>query len=287
MISTQVTGQRKSKGAHAQARATLAPAGAAAPLVPGLGAPVAAAAAVAGGAARDKGGARWNADEEAALGRLVAELGPRGNWLAISTRLDSGRSPGAVEQHWQIMHGARKEGDAGEKRKGGAGAKSRSVAHRWTAEEEASLRRLVGELGGRGKWQAIADRLDSGRTPSGVEQHWKIMHHTHHGTKKPRLEPAPAPVAAAAAPLPALAPAPAVEQAAVAAVEPLGAVAPVVAAAPPPLAPPPPSDVVHTVPVVEPETINIIPQIVPNSFEPMPVAGAPVDASTGLPGIEP
>lgn len=40
-------------------------------------------------------------------------------------------------------------------------------------------------------------------------------------------------------------------------------------------------------PVVEPETINIIPQIVPNSFEPMPVAGAPVDASTGLPGIEP
>ena len=53
-----------------------------------------------------RGWGRWNADEEAALGRLVAELGPRGNWLAISNRLDSGRSPGAVELHWQIMHGA-------------------------------------------------------------------------------------------------------------------------------------------------------------------------------------
>ena len=50
----------------------------------------------------------------------------------------------------------------------------RGVARRWTAEEETSLRMLVDDLG-TGKWAHVAERLGSGRTASGVEQHWQIM----------------------------------------------------------------------------------------------------------------
>ena len=35
--------------------------------------------------------------------RLIEEVGAKGQWRVIADRLRSGRSPGAVEQHWQIM----------------------------------------------------------------------------------------------------------------------------------------------------------------------------------------
>lgn len=48
------------------------------------------------------------------------------------------------------------------------------VVHRWTVDEEARLRALVQEIG-KGKWSKIAERLGTGRSASGVEQHWQIM----------------------------------------------------------------------------------------------------------------
>ena len=75
--------------------------------------------------------------------------------------------------------------------------KTGAVAHRWTPQEEAQLSALVEELGPRGKWGQIAEKLASGRTSSGVEQHWKIMHGAHHGAKKARLAPAAPPTSRA------------------------------------------------------------------------------------------
>mmetsp|Transcript_4235 Transcript_4235/g.5522 ORF Transcript_4235/g.5522 Transcript_4235/m.5522 type:complete len:657 (-) Transcript_4235:150-2120(-) len=50
----------------------------------------------------------------------------------------------------------------------------RGSAKRWSQEEEALLFSLIQELG-QGKWAIIAQRLGTGRTPSGIEQHWQIM----------------------------------------------------------------------------------------------------------------
>ena len=221
-----VTGQRKSKGRHAAAhlqhrartmgasapgaQAFVLAGGSVTPHLPGLAPP--------GEQPREKGGARWTPDEEHELKRLIEEVGAKGQWRVIADRLRSGRSPGAVEQHWQIMTGGRKgssatrlaqqrleveDGDGDAKRS--RATKTRAVAHRWTPQEEAQLSALVEELGPRGKWGQIAEKLASGRTSSGVEQHWKIMHGAHHGNKKARLAPAAPPtLVAAAAPPPAM-----------------------------------------------------------------------------------
>jgi len=53
-------------------------------------------------------------------------------------------------------------------------ASERGVAHRWTADEESRLRTLVAEVG-KGKWAVVAENLGTGRSASGVEQHWQIM----------------------------------------------------------------------------------------------------------------
>ena len=54
--------------------------------------------------------------------------------------------------------------------------KSTGKQFRWTSAEEERLRLLVEELGASGKvWEEIAARLGSGRTPSGLQQHWQIM----------------------------------------------------------------------------------------------------------------
>ena len=54
--------------------------------------------------------------------------------------------------------------------------KSTGKQFRWTSAEEERLRLLVEELGASGKvWEEIAARLGSGRTPSGLKQHWQIM----------------------------------------------------------------------------------------------------------------
>ena len=218
-----VTGQRKSKGRHAAAhlqhrartmgasapgaQAFVLAGGSVTPHLPGLAPP--------GEQPREKGGARWTPDEEHELKRLIEEVGAKGQWRVIADRLRSGRSPGAVEQHWQIMTGGRKGSSAtrlaqqaaqsmedGDDLKRSRATKTRAVAHRWTPQEEAQLSALVEELGPRGKWGQIAEKLASGRTSSGVEQHWKIMHGAHHGAKKARLAPAAPPTLVAAAPPP-------------------------------------------------------------------------------------
>ena len=54
------------------------------------------------------------------------------------------------------------------------GRKSGTKVPRWTPEEEARLRALIEELGEK-SWGAVAERLETGRSPAGVVQHWQIM----------------------------------------------------------------------------------------------------------------
>ena len=54
------------------------------------------------------------------------------------------------------------------------GRKSGTKVPRWTPEEESRLRALIEELGEK-SWGAVAGRLETGRSPAGVEQHWQIM----------------------------------------------------------------------------------------------------------------
>ena len=54
------------------------------------------------------------------------------------------------------------------------GRKSGTKVPRWTPEEEARLRALIEELGEK-QWGAVAGRLETGRSPAGVVQHWQIM----------------------------------------------------------------------------------------------------------------
>eukprot|EP00316_Scyphosphaera_apsteinii_P000675 CAMPEP_0119299392 /NCGR_PEP_ID=MMETSP1333-20130426/1469_1 /TAXON_ID=418940 /ORGANISM="Scyphosphaera apsteinii, Strain RCC1455" /LENGTH=544 /DNA_ID=CAMNT_0007300803 /DNA_START=41 /DNA_END=1672 /DNA_ORIENTATION=+ len=61
-------------------------------------------------------------------------------------------------------------GESGKKR----GRKSGTSVPRWNAEEEEKLKALVLELGDRA-WKQIAERLGTGRSVSGLEQHWQIM----------------------------------------------------------------------------------------------------------------
>ena len=44
---------------------------------------------------------------------------------------------------------------------------------KWTPEEDDALKNLVDELGSRGAWPQIAQRLGTGRSPAAVEQHWR------------------------------------------------------------------------------------------------------------------
>ena len=44
---------------------------------------------------------------------------------------------------------------------------------KWTPEEDDALKNLVDELGSRGAWPQIAQRLGMGRSPAAVEQHWR------------------------------------------------------------------------------------------------------------------
>ena len=43
---------------------------------------------------------------------------------------------------------------------------------KWTPEEDDALKNLVDELGSRGAWPQIAQRLGTGRSPAAVERHW-------------------------------------------------------------------------------------------------------------------
>ena len=46
---------------------------------------------------------------------------------------------------------------------------------RWNRDEEERLKKLVEEHGAKRSWQKISEKLGSGRTASGVEQHWQVM----------------------------------------------------------------------------------------------------------------
>lgn len=125
--------------------------------------------------------------------------------------LGTGRTPSGVEQHWQVMTGARKRNGksaAKDDARKAEAAISRvalpmdrsCVSHRWTVDEEARLRTLVQEMG-KGKWTAVAEALGSGRSASGVEQHWQIMigqRKRNSSANKPKTKSstAPAPVSA-------------------------------------------------------------------------------------------
>ena len=67
---------------------------------------------------------------------------------------------------------------------------------RWKAEEEERLRALVKELGTKGTWSTIAERLETGRSKSAVEQHWAILT----GKRKPSTPKKAAGVGSSAAP---------------------------------------------------------------------------------------
>ncbi|KAL1529807.1 hypothetical protein AB1Y20_000739 [Prymnesium parvum] len=46
---------------------------------------------------------------------------------------------------------------------------------RWSPEEEEKLKALVAEYSSSGHWPTIAEKLETGRTTAGVEQHWQIL----------------------------------------------------------------------------------------------------------------
>ena len=54
------------------------------------------------------------------------------------------------------------------------GKKPGQPCARWTAEEEERLQEVVAQLGDK-CWEMIAERLGSGRSGPGIQQHWRIM----------------------------------------------------------------------------------------------------------------
>ena len=71
-------------------------------------------------------------------------------------------------------------------------AKKRRFAGRWAEDEEASLKELVAELGDNA-WDQVAERLGTGRSARGAEQHWEVMRGTHAFARKRKGPPPKAP----------------------------------------------------------------------------------------------
>lgn len=111
---------------------------------------------------------RWSEEEEARLGSLVAETEPRSSaaWQQVAEALGSGRSGGAVLQHWQILGSTQ------------PGGRETAMLVRWGGAEEEQLRALARQRNPRSspsEWQAIAAALGTGRTGGAVLQHWHKM----------------------------------------------------------------------------------------------------------------
>ena len=70
--------------------------------------------------------------------------------------------------------------------------KKRRFAGRWAEDEEASLKELVKELGDNA-WDQVAERLGTGRSARGAEQHWEVMRGTHAFARKRKGPPPKAP----------------------------------------------------------------------------------------------
>jgi hypothetical protein len=150
---------------------------------------------------------RWSVEEEDKLRALVEEHGTK-EWGKIAAALGSQRSAAGVDQHWQIMGGkGRPNGKASDGVSGAIVAAAALISStdadaadgepvlvttiappnrakrdrrnpgkvaRWTTEEEEHLRTLVGDVP-EPNWGVIAQELGTGRTATGVDQHYQIM----------------------------------------------------------------------------------------------------------------
>lgn len=67
------------------------------------------------------------------------------------------------------------------------GRKRGTSVPRWTPEEEQKLKRLVEEHGDK-DWPTISSKLETNRSPAGVEQHWQIMNGKRKRTGPPKDE---------------------------------------------------------------------------------------------------
>ena len=87
---------------------------------------------------------RWEPEEEASIRELVAKLGTTRagkdgkpdrvtvsakNWAVIAERLGSGRSTGALQQHWDIMNGKREKSGKKAAKAGRAAARGASYSY--------------------------------------------------------------------------------------------------------------------------------------------------------------
>ena len=73
---------------------------------------------------------RWTADEESRLTQLVSELGSSATaWETIAERLGTGRSTGALQQHWEIMNGKREKSGKKAAKAGRAAARGASYGY--------------------------------------------------------------------------------------------------------------------------------------------------------------
>ena len=137
----------------------------------------------------------WTADEESRLCQLVIELGSGSSaWPTIAERLGTGRTPGAVHEHWRIMREQRaqqqqqqqeqqllllQQQDQQRRQQDEVRRRQQQAARAavaWTADEESRLRQIVDELGATASKETIAARLGTGRTPAAVQEHWRVMH---------------------------------------------------------------------------------------------------------------
>ena len=135
----------------------------------------------------------WSPDEDARLRQVVEDErkaiaggAPRaGVWDRVAFALGTGRTGGAVQQHWSTMN------------RDGTG----TAAARWTPDEEQRLRRLVEAeraAPGGGKrirtafWDAAAAALGTHRTAMAIQLHWQAMNGAR-PRKKARTDDAPSP----------------------------------------------------------------------------------------------
>eukprot|EP00967_Tisochrysis_lutea_P094471 scaffold137339_cov33-Tisochrysis_lutea.AAC.3 len=151
---------------------------------------------------------RWSEEEEVKLRTLVQEHGTK-DWAKVATELGSHRSPAGVDQHWQILSGKRRRngkaahtdrvivaaeaitnadavavagmpvavtsiGAPAPAKPAKRDRRSKGKVARWTADEEERLRGLVGDLTDI-NWDEIAQKLGTGRSGAGVDQHYQIM----------------------------------------------------------------------------------------------------------------
>ena len=84
-------------------------------------------------------------------------------------------APGEFGPDGQIVDATVVGGDMVQLPKPKRERRSGGKVSRWTQEEEDRLKALVLELGSSGQWQAIAERLETGRTAAGVDQHYQLM----------------------------------------------------------------------------------------------------------------